>query len=190
MDEERTPIEKMIDEIVKLRQKHGLPKSMAFLPNKINISLTRNSVDSFELIYDEYFTYLPLPIQDIALDNAISGLIQMGLPSESITRLDNGVKLNINGDWWKISSAFIELYIQNYRMNEDMEAYFKHMKNMINMNSKLMEYEYVYSAETYERMLSNLETIQKTMLENPSIIKEIEEIQKKYDDELSDLFEG
>ena len=66
---------KMLDEIRAVRDKYGLPKGIVFVPDKLEISLKRNSYDSFHLSYKERFEYLPNEILDIVVPISINLLV-------------------------------------------------------------------------------------------------------------------
>ena len=107
-------LEGMLNELKRVREKYSLPKGIIFVPDKMEISVQRTSYGNFRLVYEEFFTYIPNLVVGAVITSTINMLTQIGLPKESITRINrNGVRLELSGNLYKIIGCILsELLIQ------------------------------------------------------------------------------
>lgn len=77
----------MLDALRAVREKYKLPKGFLFVPDKLEISITRSSYDNLHLSYKEYFNYLPESVLNIIIPITINMMIQgFGIPKQQIER--------------------------------------------------------------------------------------------------------
>lgn len=119
-------LKNMFKEVIAIREKYNMPKSMMFVPDELKISVRRISYDKFHLSYKEFFTYLPNPILKIMMPLTINFLVQIGIPREWITRInENGVGIEADVNFLMIASFILpELLIQ--KRFEDAEFFFSY----------------------------------------------------------------
>ena len=172
----------MLDEIRAVRDKYGLPKGVIFVPDRIEISLKRNSYDRLHLSYKEYFDYLPDEILNFAIPNVIAMLVQTGIPREQIERIaTNGVRMELDGTSLLIISAILsELSLQKRFTEEEIVQSLKVILALRKTLTDFSELEFVWNSEISQRFLKNLEQMRKISLENPTLSSEMENIMKKY----------
>ena len=172
---------KMLEEIKAIKEKYNMPKGILLVPDKLEISVQRNSYDQFHLSYKEFFNYLPNQIQDIAIPVTINTLIQTGIPRERITRVaNNGVAIEFDGNFLQIASAlFAELLIQRRFDDDEIISFFSSVARIRKAFTDLSELEFEWNSDIEKRFYSNLENLFKLMQEHPSLLMEIEAIAKK-----------
>lgn len=101
-----------VDDIHALYQKHQLPRMLGFVPDRLEITVTRHPNQQFTLRYTERFLYLPDYALDTARDNAIQLLHQLRVPIETIHPVDKGVQLQLTSDARLIWHLILELLMQ------------------------------------------------------------------------------
>lgn len=176
-------IEGMFNELKSVREKYKLTNSILFIPDKLEIAVQRTSYDNFELVYKEFFTYLPEKALNVVIPNSINMLTQIGIPRESITQINsNGVKLELSGNLIKIMAVILsELMIQK-RMKEEEEIskVFKVVQKVTKLLSNLSEFEYKWNEEIAKRYFDILDKLFKVVQEHPSVVREMQAIVDKY----------
>ncbi|MBM3291657.1 hypothetical protein FJY84_03160 [Candidatus Bathyarchaeota archaeon] len=175
----------LFNEISQVFKKHGLPKVVGFVPNKINISLERKGDSNFNLLYQEFFTYLPNELFEASRENAINLLKNFGIKNEKITKIDNGVQVVIEGDSHILSFPIIELMLQDKTILKKTTPFYKEIKSSLNKLSELFELTYDVQSTQHVQLENYLENVNKILDDNPEIQIEIEEIINKYTKKLN-----
>ena len=102
----------VVQAIHALYQKHQLPKMLGFVPDRLEITVTRHPDQQFTLHYTERFLYLPDGALDTARDNALQLLHQLQIPIETLQPVDKGVQLRLTSDARLIWHLILELLMQ------------------------------------------------------------------------------
>lgn len=170
----------LFNEISQVFKKHGLPKGVGFVPNKINISLERKDDSNFNLLYEEFFTYLPNELLDASRENAINLLQNFGIQNERITKIENGVQVILEGDSQILYFPIIELMLQDKTILKKITPFCKEIKSSLNKLSELFELTYDIQSLNHVQLVNYLENIKKILDNNPEIQIEIEEIVNRY----------
>jgi len=173
---------KMIEELKNIRDKYGLSKGVLLIPDRIDISIKRNSYDNMHLSYKEYFEYIPDSVLDIVVPITIQTLVKSGLPSEAIKRISkNGVSIEMDGNTAMIvGSIMSELFIQKRFTEEEIlqiEKIINRTRNAL-VNSSDLEFE--WNNEIRTRFVENLTQTGRIIQKHPSILSEMEDVAKKY----------
>lgn len=173
---------KMLEELRAIRDKYGLPKGMLFSPNRLEISLKRNSYDNVHLSYKEYFDYIPDMMLDLIVPISINMIVQIGVPKERVERIGrNGIGVEIDGTTLlAIAMVLSELAIQKKFTEEELEALFTGTKRTVKTFTETSNLEFEWTDEISERYLNNLQQTGAICMANPSIASEMEAVQKKY----------
>ena len=173
-------LETMFKEIETINNKYGVPKGIWFVPDKLEIILERKEEGKFNLIYSEFFNYLPQHVLSIAVETTVQLLQHMGFPSENVIRIENGVKVQMSGDFKIPYSTIAELLIQNKYDETKIRANFESIIKHYQILSHLSDFHWSWNDET-ERKLNNFLSIwNKVIQENPSVSSEIEAVIKRY----------
>ena len=136
MAEKSFDLESMFREIELIYKKCNMPKTMGFVPDKLEIILERKETDRFDLTYNEFFNYLPNDIRNIAIEQAMQLLRQIGFSMEKMSRIGNGVKVQISGDFQILHFPIIEILIQS----KDKETETKSINISNNLNNNFTWY--------------------------------------------------
>ena len=174
--------ENMLKEMKRLKEKYSLPKSMLFVPDKLEISLQRNSYDNFHISYKEFFNYIPDLLLDVVITMSINALVQMGMPREWITQIDkNGVGIEANGNVFLIAGFILpELLIQKRLEDAEISSFFSLVARSRKAFTDFFELEFEWNSETEKKFQDLLDSSIRVMQEHPSMVKEMEAIVKKY----------
>lgn len=174
--------EKMLEEIRTLREKYSMPKGMLLVPDTLKISVQRTSYDNFNLSYKEFFNYLPTLMLDLVIPTTINMLVQIGVPKESITRIDaNGVSMEISGNFSQIMAGILpELLIQKRLEDDEIRSLFNFAQKLRKSFVDFSDLEYEWNSEIEKRFYSDLGNFVRVMQEHPSVLVELEAIVKKY----------
>ena len=173
-------LEAMFREIEMIYKKYGMPKGMGFVPDKLEIVLERKEIDNFDLTYSEFFNYLPYHALNMAIGNVIHFMRQMGFPLEKIVRMENGVKVQISGDFRVAFFPIIEI-ISQYKDNEtDIEAIFDSISKTRQLFTRLLDFHWDWNDETESKFNNLVKILYELMREHPSISEELEAVIKKY----------
>lgn len=180
MSKELTDIEAMFKELEMIQKKYGIPKTIGFVPDKMEFILERKGTDKFELTYSEFFNYLPQHIVDIAVESLILFSKYRGIPQEKILRIENGVKILLSDDSKILDRPIIELLMQNKNINSEFDSIYNTIKKSIQMFSNFLDIYLEYDAEIGTKVDNSIARINKIIQENPSIPSQIENVIKKY----------
>jgi len=180
MENNEHTLEMMVQEISEVYAKYGLSKTIGIVPNQIEVTINRIGIDDFEVQYSEYFNHLPKNILLISLQNAENLLIQMGIQPENITKLENGIRTVLNGDFSILMQPLIEILLQNYRIEEDMDFIFESLKRDIPAFLSMLNLRYIYNDEIRREIIRSINDYNEKAIENPNIAHEINEILEKY----------
>lgn len=173
-------LEAMFKEIEMIRKKYGMPKSIGFVPDKLEITLERKEIDKFNLTYSEFFNYLPNHALNIAIETVIQFIQQMGLPIENILRIDNGVKLQISGDFKILGFPIIEMLLQNKGNESDIKDIIDRITNAHQRFHQFFDFYWNWSDEADHDCSARMRTMYNILQEHPSITSEINEVIEKY----------
>lgn len=175
-------LEGMLNELKRVREKYSLPKGIIFVPDKMEISVQRTSYGNFRLVYEEFFTYIPNLVVGAVITSTINMLTQIGLPKESITRINrNGVRLELSGNLYKIIGCILsELLIQQKMKTEEASNVFTMTERVQRAFGNLSEYEYEWNDDIQRKFLDNSEKSFRLIQENPSIRREMQDVVDKY----------
>jgi len=173
---------KMLDEMRAVREKYGLPKGILFVPDRIEISLKRNSHDNFHLSYREYFDYLPNLVLDLVLPVTINMLVQTGIPRERIERIaKNGVGMELDGNALMVMGLILsELSMQKRFSEEETTNLTNSIARLRRAFTDFSDLEFEMNDEIAQRYLSILQQTGVFVMANPSFVSEMEVITKKY----------
>lgn len=177
---------KILDEIRALREKYGLPKGVMLVPDRLEISLERNSYDNFHLSYKEYFNYLPDFVLDLVIPITINMLTQTGIPRERVVRIaKNGVGMEIDGTALMIMGLILsELSIQKRFTEEEITILVSSLGKLRRAFTDSQDLEFEWNNEIEERYFKNLEQTGAVVMANPSFVSEMEAIPKKYSESI------
>lgn len=175
-------LKNMFKEVIAIREKYNMPKSMMFVPDELKISVRRISYDKFHLSYKEFFTYLPNPILKIMMPLTINFLVQIGIPREWITRInENGVGIEADVNFLMIASFILpELLIQKRFEDAEFFSLINRIKESLKMLHDVSEFEFEWNSEIGNKFNNNLNDLVRIIQEHPSIKTEMEAITKKY----------
>jgi hypothetical protein len=173
---------KMLDELRAIREKYGLPKGMLFSPNRLEISIKRNSYDNVHLSYKEYFDYLPDMLLDLVIPTSINMIVQNGVPKERVERIgQNGVGLEIDGTTILVMSMVLsELAIQKRFTEKEFEDLMIASTRTVRALTETSGLEFEWTDEIGKRYWSALQQLGAVLKANPSVVSEMQAIQKKY----------
>lgn len=173
-------LENMAKEIEMIRKKYGMPKGMLFVPNKLEITLERKELDKFDLTYSEFFNYLPSHVKNMAIQGTIQLLHQLGTPLETITRMENGVKVQITGDFRVACFPITEILMQKKTVESEIKAIFDSISKNHQMLNILGDFHWSWNDETESKWKNSFKTLFKIIREHPSFPSELEAVVKKY----------
>ncbi len=176
-------LEGMFKEIEMIRKKYGIPKGVLFVPNKLEIVLERKEIDKFDLTYTEFFNYLPDHVLKIAKENSIQLLQQMGLPLKKIIQMNNGVKVEMSGDFRIAVWPIIEILFQNKDNKTVIKTIFESINKIYQTLTQNAGFHWDWNNETESKYNNFLTTLIKIMQEHPSISDEMEAVISKYTSE-------
>jgi hypothetical protein len=176
----RSSADAMFNEINKVFKRYGVTRGLGFVPDRLDITTERRANDSIHLLYRERFTYLPEEVLEIALENAVSFLIQLGAPKEKIKRLSDGVEVELEGETELTRFPMLELMIQNRRIGEEVEQTCRDIQSSLRSLMNLFEIAWDFSPEVEKKWHNTLGKLNILIDEHPEMQTEIEEIVKKY----------
>ena len=179
MTNEDFDIENVFEELETLYQKYDLPKMHLFLPNKLEINLERKGINEFNLVYREFFDYLPDTIQKIAIEITIQ-ILKMIYKGINITRIENGIMIQMSGDYQVAYSPIIEILFQNKYYETNIKSHYDEINKHMQIYSRFFILNWECNKEAEQELYKYLEKIRTIFEKNPSIQSEIENIFKKY----------
>lgn len=174
-------IESMFREIKTLREKYNMPKGMLLVPDRLEICVQRVSCENFDLSYKEFFNYLPNQMLDLVIPNSINVLVQIGVPRELITRIGNGVSLELSGNFSEILAMILpELLIQKRFEDDELSTLFNFVQKARKSFVEFSDFEYEWNSEVKKRFYDILNDLFRVVQQYPSALVELEAIVNKY----------
>jgi len=174
----------LINEINKVLHEHGIKKGIGFVPDDLEIKVTRKN-GVYNLIYVEKFTYLPDEIRSSAIDNAVQLLRNMGLQEQGIETLETGVKVTLTGDHRVLQFPILELLIQNPEIVNTLPEQLDEINTTVESLTKSLAFHWTIDEETNTEIKNSVTDIAQILEENPDIQKKIHEIMKKHTNQIT-----
>lgn len=162
-----------INAIHALYQKHQLPKMLGFVPDRLEITVTRLPDQQFTLRYTERFLYLPDAALATARDNALQLLHQLQVPIETLQPVDKGVQLQLTGDARLIGHLILELLMQINQPEPTVHAHLDALYQQYQLFRALLDTQWHWDdtvAQTFRHVTTTLDTV---MQEHPTFYKEL-----------------
>jgi hypothetical protein len=170
----------LLSELIALNAKYGLPKSIGFVPDKIQVTIERAKNDVFELIYSESFTYLPDKLIPYAINNAIEIAKGMGHEPDQFTRIIKGIEFKHSSDFNIICGIILEFFMQDKNLESKLEEYLNELRGVYKKFIQLIEPHYTYNDEIENKIKEESQNIEKIIREKPNILSERQKIIDKY----------
>ena len=173
----------MLDELRTVREKYKLPKGFLFVPDKLEISITRSSYDKLHLSYKEYFNYLPEPVLNIIIPMTIDMMVQgLGIPKQQIERISkNGVSMELNGSVTMITATLLgELLIQKNFNENEIEKMVSTIKRTMKAITDSSNLEFEWNDKLEKEFFDILAQLLAVTQSNPLMLSEMQEIVNKY----------
>lgn len=167
-----------VEAIHALYQKHQLPKMLGFIPDRLEITVTRHPDQQFTLRYTERFLYLPDYALEAARDNAIQLLHQLQIPIETLQPVDKGVQLQLTSDARLIWHLILELLMQLRQPTATVRAQLDTFYQQYQLFRALLDTRWHWDdtvAETYDHVTTTLDTL---MQDHPTFYEELMTILK------------
>lgn len=176
------PFAEIFDELRVVREKYGLPKGIIPVPDRLQITLKRNSYDNFHLSYREYFEYLPDEILDFVIPTTINSLVQMGMPKDRIVwNPHNCVGVELDGDWFLMMGVILrEVAIQKRFSDEELDQISNATKREMKSLSEFSSLEFDWNEEKSRNFINNSMQMMTAIQRNPSVVFEMENVMQKY----------
>ena len=159
--------------IHKLYQKHQIPKMLGFVPDRLEITVTRHPNQQFTLRYTERFLYLPDYALETARDNAIQLLHQLQVPIETLQPVDKGVQLQLTSDARLIWHLILELLMQLHQPASTVRAQLDTLYQQYQLFRALLDTQWHWDntvAQTFAHVTTTLETL---MQDHPTFYEEL-----------------
>ena len=156
-----------------LYHKYQLPKMLGFVPDRLEITITRQPDHQFALQYTERFLYLPDYALDAARDNAIQLMQQLQVPIDTIQPVDKGVQLKLTSDTRLIWHLIIELLMQINQPEAIVQTQLDTMYHRYQLFRALLDTYWHWDetvAETFTHVATTLETL---MQDHPTFYDEL-----------------
>ncbi|MBD3172980.1 hypothetical protein GF326_10960 [Candidatus Bathyarchaeota archaeon] len=169
----------LFKEINEVLKEYGISKGIGFVPDELEIHLTRGD-RLYKLEYVERFTYLPPEIRDAAIDNAVNLLVNMGVQESGIKVLDDGVRVIMKGHHRVLLFPILELLIQNPEIEHELTDQLDEIHNTVESLINSLAFHWSYNEETQEDVKNSINDLIMIMEENPGIQRKVEEIMKKH----------
>jgi hypothetical protein len=178
MSDKSVNIKGMFREIEEINRKYGVPKTMGFVPDRLEIVLQRRE-NEFDLTYTEFFNYLPDNVLETAKNNVVQLLQQLGIP-QKITELEKGVRVQISGDPRVALFPMMELLIQNRNIGSELEQILASLRSNAQIWLDFSDLHWDWKGETENKYKDFIATLEKIMEEHPSYASEIQAVIEKY----------
>ena len=162
-------LEGMFKEMEMIYEKYGVPKGMGFVPDKLEIILERKEIDKFNLTYTEFFNYLPYNALTIVIEYTLRLLQQIGFPPEKITRIENGVKVQISGDFQIALFPLLEILVQNKGNGKKFKSTLDSISKTYQIFTTLIDFHWDWNDEIESKFNNYIQALNKVMREYPSI---------------------
>ena len=173
-------LESMLKELETIYKKYGIPKGMGFVPDKLEIIVERKEIDKFDVTYSEFFNYLPSHALNMARENVIALMRQMGFSPEKIIQIENGVKIQISDDFRIARWLIGEIILQNKDFETSIRETFDSVSKGLQVFTKFLDLNWGWNDETESKLKDFITCTKEVMREHPSISTEIEAVIKKY----------
>lgn len=159
--------------IHELYRKHQLPKLLGFVPDRLDITVTRHPNHQFSLRYTERFLYLPDAALDTARDNAVQLLQQIQVPIETLQPVDKGIQLQLTSDARLIWHLIIELLMQINQPEAAVHAQLDTMFQRYQLFRALLD-AYWHWDDTVAQTFANATTaLEAAMPDHPAFYQEL-----------------
>jgi hypothetical protein len=168
----------VVQAIHALYEKYDLPKMLGFVPDRLEITVTRHPDQQFTLRYTERFLYLPDYALETARDNAIQLLHQLHVPIETLQPVDKGVQLQLTSDARLIWHLILELLMQLHQPAATVRAQLDTFYQQYHLFRALLDTQWHWDdtiAQTYAHVTTTLDTV---MQEHPTFYEELMTILK------------
>jgi hypothetical protein len=162
-----------------LYHQYQVPKLLGFVPDRLDITVTRQPNNQFALRYTERFLYLPDYALDAARDNAIQLLQQLRLPIDTIQPVDKGVQLQLTSDARIIWHLIIELMMQLNQPEASTKTQLDAMFLRFQLFRALVDPYWHWDdqvSETFTRVAATLDTV---MQDHPAFYEELMQLLKQ-----------
>jgi len=178
MSDKSVDMKDMFREIGEINRKYGVPKTMGFVPDRLEITIVRGG-DTFDLTYTEFFNYLPADVLEEAKNNALQLIQQLGILRE-VTNLERGVRVQMRSDFRVVPFVMMELLVQDKNVQADLEP----ILNALRMNTQMWlsfgDIHWDWKEETENKYREFIATLERVVEEHPSYTSEIEAVIEKY----------
>jgi hypothetical protein len=178
MSDKPVDIKGMFREIEEINRKYGVPKTMGFVPDRLEIVLQRRG-NEFDLTYTEFFSYLPDEVLQTAKDNVVQLIQQLGVP-QRIIELEKGVRVQISDDSRVVLFPMTELLVQNRNIKSDLERILASLRTNAQTWLGFSDFHWDWEDETEDKYKGFMATLEKVLKENPSYASEIQAVIEKY----------
>jgi len=178
MSDKPVDIKGMFREMEEINRKYGVPKTMGFVPDRLEIVLQRR-VNEFDLTYTEFFNYLPDDVLETAKDNVVQLIQQLGIP-QRIIELERGVRVQISGDSRVMLFPMTELLVQNRNIGSDLEHILTSLRVNVQTWLDFSDFHWDWENETENKYKDFIATLEKILEEHPSYASEIQAVIEKY----------
>jgi len=178
MSDKSVNIKGMFREIEEINRKYGVPKTMGFVPDRLEIVLQRRE-NEFDLTYTEFFNYLSDDVLETAKDNVAQLLQQMGIP-QKITVLEKGVRVQMRSDSRVTLFPMMELLVQNKNVGSELEQILASLRSNAQIWLDFSDFHWDWRGETENKYKGFIATLEKIMEEHPSYASEIQAVIEKY----------
>ena len=168
----------VVQAIHALYQKHQLPKMLGFVPDRLEITVTRHPDQQFTLHYTERFLYLPDGALDAARDNALQLLHQLQVPIETLQPVDKGVQLRLTSDARLIWHLILELLMQLRQPAATLRAQLDTLFQQYQLFHALLDTQWHWDdtvAQSFAHIATTLETLTQ---DHPTFYEELMTILK------------
>jgi len=178
MSDKSVDVKGMFREIGEISRKYGVPKTMGFVPDRLEITLERRG-DAFDLTYTELFNYLPADVLEAAKNSALQLIQQLGIPQE-IAELERGVKVQMRSDFRVVPFVMMELLVQDKNIQADLEPILDALRMNAQMWLNFSDIHWDWREETENKYREFIATLERVVQEHPSYESEINAVIEKY----------
>jgi hypothetical protein len=163
----------MLQDIQQLYQKYNLPKMIGFVPDRLEITVTRHGSNQFTLDYTERFTYLPDHALDTARENASQLIQQNRVPIEKIQPVERGVRIQITSDAQSMLYLILELLMQLECTEDVVKSQLNAIYHRYQLFTKLLDVFWRWNAEVKQTFAQHTTDLDAVLEEHPTFIDEL-----------------
>lgn len=163
----------MLQDIQQLYHKYNLPKMIGFVPDRLEITVTRHQSNQFTLDYTERFTYLPDHALDTARENVIQLMQQNRVPIEEIQPVESGVRLQITSDAQVILHLILELLMQLESAETPIKSQLNTIYHRYQLFRTLLDIYWHWNTEVERTFAQRATALNAVMEEHPTFIDEL-----------------